>query len=553
MAVKIKNNVVCLILAASAAFAGSIVLADDGPILRNVNPQGLVTNPAVKITLDTEDLARCRYSFTDTSYDSMNNNFYTDDGLYHIAELGTLNKGSYTYYVRCKDFEGYSNNASIQVKFNVGSEVCIGDNCGTVNPPPVTPPPADTAAPLLSKLLPSGTTYNSSVVLSVTTNEPAECRYSWYDKAFESMTLFFTSTDRLYHSAPTSLINYGYYTYYVRCRDTAGNINQVAGRISFRYATTYVAPATPAAPAVPADKTPPVISGLAPSGEVNMAQITISCATDEAATCKYGKTDADYDSLADTLDTASGLSHSKAVTLTDPGQYTYYIRCKDQKGNKNTVSAQIGFNYVVPKKEGPAISNLQPTGAIYQSNVALIVTTDKPADCRYSDSDTDFDEMTNYFDTSDGSLHQATVNLEDYGTYAYYVRCRDKEGNKDGNSQVINFEYKNPNPPASGGDGGNVTPPQDQTPKVSCAQTQKGDKDGVCDPTADCVCDPDCPSSGDDADADCANVAAGGGGQTNNSWIAILIIGLLLLVIIAIVIIIIKRKGSEDEEEVELP
>lgn len=518
---------------AAAIIVSRGVFADGGPIVRNANPQGTVTTNYVKLTLDTEDLAKCKYSTSDTGYNDMGESFDSTDGLYHTASLGSLSKGSYTYYVRCKDFEGNANSSSTTITFKVGTISCIGDNCPAE-------PAASSNGPALSGLLPVGVTYDSYVILSVTTNTVADCRYSWYDKPYDSMTLLFSSTDRLYHTATAVLSSAGYYTYYVRCRDDNSGINAVAGRISFRRGSLYVAPV------VPADSTPPSISSLAPSGDVNTATTTISCTTDEAATCKYGTTDEAYDSLTGTLAADSGkTSHSAEVTLDAAGAYTYYVRCKDKVGNKNTDSSTISFNYVIPVKDGPAISDLQPSGAIYQQNVALIAQTDKEADCRYSTTDTDFDSMQDSFSTNDGLLQQATVTLGDYAPYAYYVRCRDKAGNKDDKSEIINFEYKNPNPEVV--ETATTTEAVATTTAV-CADAIKAEaKDGACDKTSNCICDPDCPVSGDDADPDCANVVVGGGG----GMVVLLLIGLLFIIIVVIIIIIIKRRNTE--EDVELP
>ena len=399
---------------AAVAFAIIIsrgVFADGGPVVHNANPQGTVTAATVKLSLDTEDLAQCKYSTSDTSYDDMGDTFDLNDGLYHTASLGSLNKGSYTYYVRCKDFEGNTNSSSTKITFKVGTISCVGDNCPSDQP-------ATGNGPTLSGLLPVGVTYDSYVILSVTTNPAADCRYSWYDKAYDSMTLVFGSTDRLYHTATAVLSSTGYYTYYVRCRDDNGGVNATAGKISFRRGSLYVAPPPPS------DTTPPSISSLAPSGDIETSTTTISCSTDEAATCKYGTTDADYDSLAGPLTADSGkTSHSAEVSFDAAGAHNYYVRCKDKVGNKNTVSSIINFNYVIPVKEGPAISDLQPTGAIYQQNVALIVQTDKEADCRYSTDDTDFDSMSDSFSTNDGLLQQATVTLADFGMPAICHAC----------------------------------------------------------------------------------------------------------------------------------
>ncbi len=512
-----------------------------GPILKNVNPQGTVTSASAKITLDTEDLARCRYSISDTGYDSMGNDMDTPDGLEHSATLGSLSKGSYTYYVRCKDFEGNANDSSKEVKFSVGEISCVGENCPTI--------PSGGSGPKLTGLLPKGTLYTGYTTLSVNTDVPAECRYSWLDKDYESMTLPpFSSSNKLYHTAPVVLSNLGYYVAYVRCKSDGGAVNQVAGKISFRYASNvpYVPPVD-TTPKTPADAAPPVISELSPIGEVIEKKVEISCVTDEAAHCKFGTADAGYDELTDkfevpgsivSLDPA-GTSHKKTVDLDEPGEYNYYVRCQDEKGNKNTVATKISFTYVLP--EGPKITDAQPVGTIYQSSAALMVSTDKTATCRYSIDDIDFDDMGDSFDTSDGTLHQAMIDLPDYDDYVYFVRCADNDGNKTDESEMISFTFENPNPEEEAAEEATTTPP-------ACETVALGDKDGQCDNTADCLCDPDCPESGDDADGDCANVVK----SSNNSWVAVLFIFLILLIVAAIIIIIMRRRGAQ-EEDVELP
>lgn len=519
-----------IVVAAIIVFNG--VFAAGGPVMHNPNPQGKVTSSDVKLSLDTEDLARCKYGTEDVSYSDMGEKMTSPDGLYHFVELGTLSEGSYTYYARCKDYEGNETKSSVEMEFNIGE---------VTTPPDPDKTPRDTVAPLLSGLLPSGTIYDQYASLSVNTNEAADCRYSWYDKSFDSMTLLFSTTDRLYHTKTAPLTANGYYNYYVRCRDDAGNVNALAGRISFRYGDPVVY--TP--PVQPSDTTEPNISNLAPYGEINNATATISCDTDEAATCKYGASDDDYDTLADVFDDDSGkTSHSKEIVLPAEGSYTYYVRCKDKAGNKNTASSNIEFNYVAPVKDGPVISNLQPSGTIYQENVALIVQTDKAADCRYSLEDVDFDDMQDSFSTNDGLLQQATVTLAEYGSYSYYVRCSDKEGNKDAASEIINFEYQNPNPD----DEGPVTEPETATTTTECVSPTTADKDGVCEQDSNCICDPDCPPSGEKADPDCANVVVS---NPNTGWVVLLFIGLLFVVIVVIIIVVIKRRSNE--EEVELP
>ncbi len=522
-------------LAVLFAVVSCAVLAA-GPTLKNINPQGTVTSSSVSITLDTLDLARCRYSTSDTSYTSMGNDMYTPDGLYHSGLIGTLNHGSYTYYVRCQDFEGNENSTSAVVSFTVGDIGCIGSNC-----PVVSPPVSSGTPPVLSGFSPTGTVTSKYVTLSVSTDKASSCRYSWYDKEYDAMTLALTSNNKLYHVASATLSNAGNYNYYVRCKDESGNVNSPAGKITFYY-YVYTAPVkTTSVATTPADTAAPSISGLSPSGNVNTKEINLALDTDETATCRYGKSDVDYELMPDNFGSA-GTSHSAKIVLDAPGEYTYYVRCIDSAKNKNTVSGQVNFNYSLP--EGPKVSDLQPSGVIYQSTLALIATTDKASSCRFSENDLGYDQMGDFFDTSDGFLHQATVDLPDYGFYSYYVRCVDEDGVSGDKSEMISFEYQNPNPEAV-----SAETPEESAP-ITCEQIQIGARNGECDPTLDCVCDSDCPASGDDADPDCAGVEASSGG--GNGWVALLFIGLILLIIIVIVIIIIKRRSSE-EEDVELP
>jgi hypothetical protein len=398
----------------------------------------------------------------------------------------------------------------------------------------------DTVAPALSSLGPTGTIYDSSsATLAVTTSEAAECRYSWYDKSFDAMTLKFSTSDHLRHSASASLINFGNYNYYVRCRDSSGNVNAIAGRIMFRYASSQPVCATPPVVQPPKDATPPTISNLLPAGAVSNPNVTISADTDEDATCKYDTADTAYDAMQKTM--SGSTTHTDSITLPETGSYTYYIRCSDKSGNKNNQSAKISFSYA-PTKEGPKISNSAPSGAVYQNSVTLAVTTDKPSDCRYSTDDKDYDLMQDSFSVSDGQQQTAIVALNDYGSYTYFVRCKDTDGNKDTASTVISFEYQDSNahPIEPGGGDDNKTTKQ---PAITCDQVTGGPSDNTCDPNQDCVCDPDCGKDNQPQDADCANVSAKVGGA-NPAAIILISLGAFIIVAVVIVALIIKRKNS---------
>jgi len=96
------------------------------------------------------------------------------------------------------------NNACVQNSSWSNLQDCSLNGMVCANSICTIPAPSDTTPPVLSGLGPSGTKYDiSTATLTVTTNEIAECRYSFYNKKFEEMTLYFSGT--ISHTAQTSL------------------------------------------------------------------------------------------------------------------------------------------------------------------------------------------------------------------------------------------------------------------------------------------------------------------------------------------------------------
>jgi len=102
-----------------------------------------------------------------------------------------------------------------------------------------TPPGRSGGSP--SGTLPAGTT---STTLSLTTDEPATCRYSTTPGVvYSSMTGTFSTTGGTSHSTIIpGLQNGNTYNYYVRCQDTAGNANTNDYTITFSVATSSSSP-----------------------------------------------------------------------------------------------------------------------------------------------------------------------------------------------------------------------------------------------------------------------------------------------------------------------
>jgi hypothetical protein len=155
----------------------------------------------------------------------------------------------------CSDFP--PSNGSQQT--NSGSS---GGGGSPAAPPVATPAPApaptptpgvvDTTPPVMSSGSPAGTlavgTTQANVTLS--TNEAAICRHSILNETYPIMDAAFTTTGGTSHSfTKTNLAGGNVYTYYVRCMDSAGNMDTSSLIISFSVGTVASAPAPTPSPA----------------------------------------------------------------------------------------------------------------------------------------------------------------------------------------------------------------------------------------------------------------------------------------------------------------
>lgn len=109
------------------------------------------------------------------------------------------------------------------------------------------------------------------------------------------------------------------------------------------------------------DATAPVLSNALPSGQLNCAADpdtkTISVTTNENATCKYDTSNVAYDSMANTFSTTGTTSHSQSIgSLACGNSFTYYVRCNDAFGNKNSSSMEISFSIAGLPASGKSVS-----------------------------------------------------------------------------------------------------------------------------------------------------------------------------------------------------
>jgi hypothetical protein len=374
----------------------------------------------------------------------------------------------------------------------------------------------DSAKLILSGLSPVGVVKEEKITLSASTNVAANCRYDIIDQGFDLMRGKFKTLNYFSHIEPITLQKSGQFVFYVKCRGTDGDIG--SGNISFEYSLRQnpvdsnekISDDKPQIiDSAPLEKTPPAISELKPSGKIGSGETEISAATDKAAQCNYDVFDTDYDSMENSMIAdATEKIHYHKITLSLPGKYVYYVRCRDNDGNKNPTSAKINFEFEDAQnafsENGArllALENLSPRGAIYQNEAVLILSTGEDSECRYSLEDAEFEKMSELFNTQDGQLHEVQIFLENYGNYHYFARCRSRNDAEREAFALIDFEYRNPESSLT------------SAPANSCQQYSLDQGDDNCDNGENCVCDPDCAEVYEyDPDCDHITVEKKGGG-----------------------------------------
>lgn len=182
-----------------------------------------------------------------------------------------------------------------------------------------------------SSNLAQGTT---TTTLSVTTDEPATCKYSMSaGLSYSAMMFLFSGSGSTSHSVQVDNLTDGNsYRYYVKCEDSLGNANLNDYLIIF---------------SVSMDSTPPILSNAQPTGTlvVGTTQTIMSITSDEIAFCRYSPVAGTAFTMMIPFTNTNSTSHNFQLGgLTDGSSYNYYVKCEDGLGNRNVDDYQISFS-----------------------------------------------------------------------------------------------------------------------------------------------------------------------------------------------------------------
>jgi len=80
-----------------------------------------------------------------------------------------------------------------------------------------------------------------------------------------------------------------------------------------------------------------------PIGSVDNNYTVLSVSTDENATCKFSREDVDYPDMAYDFGATGGGIHEQKICKLDDGNFTFYVRCKNENGDENDASTLLQF------------------------------------------------------------------------------------------------------------------------------------------------------------------------------------------------------------------
>jgi PGF-pre-PGF domain-containing protein len=130
---------------------------------------------------------------------------------------------------------------------------------------------------------------------------------------------------------------------YIYVYNTTGGTNWTSGSTPPRNLT------------ITADTTPPVISGMSPTGALAAGTIStpVNITTDKTAICRYNTTSSTFNFATEGINFTytNALAHSFKWNVSDGNTYTFYYKCNDTNGNVNPTSTTHSFSVASPTQQ----------------------------------------------------------------------------------------------------------------------------------------------------------------------------------------------------------
>jgi len=175
-----------------------------------------------------------------------------------------------------------------------------------------------------------------SPVVSFTTDENAECRWSETDLSYLDMAHSCANDDDVNHSCSVFGLAEGPAAVYVACEDTLDNRDTITSNTNLSYTV---------------DLTPPVASSFSPpqDGYLTSATPSITFSTNETAVCRWSFDDLAHSAMppGNQCSTTLATAHTCVATTSAPGPLSLFFACEDSVGNSHSDSQNYRLDYFV--------------------------------------------------------------------------------------------------------------------------------------------------------------------------------------------------------------
>jgi hypothetical protein len=189
----------------------------------------------------------------------------------------------------------------------------------------------DTTPPIITGVSPSATQNNTTVTVTVVTNENAGVRWSTSNVGYAAMTNQFTSGEGTTIHSTTVTAATGSNTFYVSASDTLGNQMATAVAITF-----YVDVTIP-------DTAPPNIIFAGPGGILTTGSVILTVTTGENARVRWSTSNVGYASMSNQFTTGENTTAHSTTVIASEGDNTFYVSAEDTSANKMTTAVAISF------------------------------------------------------------------------------------------------------------------------------------------------------------------------------------------------------------------
>ena len=412
--------------------------------LKSMNPSSPIPPyTPVEITITTDEQSECKFNlnYAGSKYEDMKYDFGKGFGLEHTIRLTLPGQtagvdvtkyplitedGKYTLFVRCIDV---AENGKTSAPFLISFEV--------MQYPDVTPPFLSNFNPTSGSSIRFNTTEK---FIKFELNEPAECRWSLYDKEFERMENNF-SCDTTINSDPLDkyecsgtltniTTNLSEQTrFFIKCKDQPWMINDtiIINNVTYRRNShdsrnDYEYILRPSAFFEILEVNPSgSIKKSASNTSVLLSAITSGGAANGLATCKWrisNESNFENSTFVKFFNTNSNI-HKQLLTSLTEGTYYAQVKCNDSAGNEDNKTTS--FTLIVDR-ESPFITRA------YQKGNSLKIFTNEEAIC-YSSFDKMLHCLYEFINATLMSGVEKEHSIEWQNGKNYYIKCKDYQEN----------------------------------------------------------------------------------------------------------------------------